>query len=136
MKETLTCASCGKSWKRELKRGRKPKLCKKCIADLADSPVVEKVDKTAQRTVVAEKIETTSSSAPTEPSPEIPMKKIWNMLQPRPSNWKTLAEETADGSSWRCPKCKWTLDLLLPVTDVPSHKCTPASRSQRLERLS
>lgn len=33
MKETLTCTSCGKDWKREVTRGRKPKLCKKCFKD-------------------------------------------------------------------------------------------------------
>lgn len=29
-KETLTCESCGKSWERYSRRGRKPRVCEEC----------------------------------------------------------------------------------------------------------
>lgn len=41
--ETLTCENCSRKWKRELVRGRKPKLCPKCITVSVDSPQIKKV---------------------------------------------------------------------------------------------
>jgi len=57
------------------------------------------------------------------------------MLHPKPTNWRELVEATKNGSTWQCPRCKWKMEVSVPLTDVPTHKCTPISRSQPLERI-
>lgn len=68
--ETLTCENCSRKWKRELVRGRKPRLCPKCLT------VPETPQRKPQRAIA------TVSANPAR-------KAIKEMAKfPAPSNWK------------------------------------------------
>lgn len=163
MKETLTCTSCGKDWKREVTRGRKPKLCKKCFKDTlkqVEEPAAEQPKRRGRPPRVAAVAETPSEPVveapkrrgrpprviiPVEPPPPPPapvqgsdltLRQIWSVLVPKHARWRELVAETENGSRWQCPKCKWVLEVSVALTDIPYHKCSPASsRVQSLERI-
>jgi hypothetical protein len=144
MKETLTCTACGKNWKRELVRGRKPKLCAKCAADYAKPAPVDPAPapKRQRRSVEAQKVSDTPPSQLSEskdPSVDssLDLHDIWDALTPRPRNWKEIKQSTANGSKWQCPHCKMIISVEISLIDIPIHKCNPASnKTYRLERIS
>lgn len=140
MKETLSCLECGKDWKRDLVRGRKPKLCPKCTANIIKSTTPQKSVQKADRSVPAKKISKTEAvaSAPVSDATHIDLDlhDVWTALTPRPSNWKQIKESTAKGSTWECPRCKHRISFTISIIDTPYHKCNPnQTKTIRLERV-
>lgn len=162
MKETLTCTSCGKDWKREVTRGRKPKLCKKCFKDelkqqqtktaakvkakavkakvVKATPVEETVPEQPKRRGRPPRVVIAEVPSPPPPAPiqssELTLGQVWNVLVPKHARWREIEAETENGSRWQCPKCKWILEVNVALIDIPYHKCSPASsRVQNLERI-
>lgn len=151
MKETLTCTICGKDWKRDVTRGRKPKVCKKCFkqslkissASSSNTHSPDVASSSPKRSIKAAKVnENTTVSEPYSiadnsavPSANLTIRQVWSMLHPKPTNWRELFQDTKGGSVWQCPKCKWIMHVSVPVTDIPTHKCTPLSKSSPLERV-
>lgn len=139
MKETLTCTSCGKDWKREVTRGRKPKLCKKCFKDTLKQVKHSAAEQPKRRgrppRVIISVEPPLPPPAPVQSS-DLTLRQIWNVLVPKHARWRELVAETENGSRWQCPKCKWVLEVSVALTDIPYHKCSPASsRVQSLERI-
>lgn len=134
MKETLTCTDCGKNWKRERVRGRKPQLCPKCTTQVAAAQVIRPA-KASKVTPPAATETTPTPAVQSAGNASLTVAKVLDIMHPRPTNWKQLNEETANGSQWQCPRCKWILTLSVGVTDVPVHKCSSASKVYPLERI-
>jgi hypothetical protein len=132
MNETLTCTVCSKKWKREKLRGRKPLLCPKCVKD-QNIPLPEISSKPLPIPLVQSDVKNdliTSSDFTLTPG------KVYTALHPKPSNYKDLLQQTRNGSTWKCPNCNHILILEIPVSDIPTHRCTPNMVSVKLyERI-
>lgn len=126
MQETLVCESCNKSWKRQVSRGRKPKLCKQCFKKTIEnnSQVVSKT----KDPVPVEKVEKKESV-------NITPGDVFKAIFPSSTDAKKLIEETKNGSLWKCNKCNATLEVHVPLSDIPTHKCGVSSRSVYYERV-
>lgn len=123
MKETLTCETCGKNWKREISKGRKPKNCLKCAPKI--EPQKTKQAKPirlveAKKPVVEQKVEIESKKE----FDTLTKGKVYQSLYPLPDNSQELFNETKNGSKWRCPNCKYVIDIPIGVTAVPTHTCS------------
>ena len=128
MNETLTCTVCSKKWKREKLRGRKPLLCPKCVK-AQDLPFPK-----TSPTVLVQPITKTDSIDLSDFT--LTPATIYAALHPRPSNYKDLIEQTKNGSTWKCPNCNNLLELEIPISDIPTHRCTPNMVSvKRYERI-
>lgn len=130
MQETLVCESCNKSWKRQVSRGRKPKLCKQCFKKSINkpsqvSPKPEKIATKIEEVVQVEKKETASITAGD----------VFRAVFPASTDSKKLIEETKNGSVWSCKKCGATLEVHVPLSDIPTHRCGVSSRSSYYERV-
>jgi predicted RNA-binding Zn-ribbon protein involved in translation (DUF1610 family) len=132
MNETLTCTVCSKEWKRERVRGRKPLLCPKC-ARAQDLPLPKSVPTSLTAPLVQSDIKNDSiASSDFTLTPG----KVYTALHPKPSNYKDLLQQTRNGSTWKCPNCNHVLKLEIPVSDIPTHRCTPNMVSVKLyERI-
>lgn len=127
MNETLVCESCNKTWKREVTRGRKPKLCKKCFKDSLKTDSIKK-----------------ESAAPVQKPVEPPAQKervkisyadVFKAIYTTSIDSKKLIDETKNGSQWKCSRCGATLEVHVPLSDIPTHKCGISSRVQNYERV-
>ena len=146
MKETLTCTTCSKKWKRERSRGRKPHLCPSCIKQTAPVKVskieTQKAKKT--RAVPAKKISTqqqplemvASNNQSSSKDGDITVGQVFAAYHPRHPKADELIEQTKGGSVWRCTHCKKEIKLHLPVTAPPTHKCSDSGKSKTCERIS
>lgn len=123
MHETLVCESCNKSWKRQVSRGRKPKLCKQCFKKSINKSA-EPAKKNAEPVVVEKK-----------ESINITPGDVFRAVFPSSTDAKKLIEETKNGSQWKCTKCGATLEVYVPLSDIPTHKCGVSSRSAYYERV-
>lgn len=123
MKETLTCSSCKKNWKREKSRGRKPVFCPSCTKKIVNSKPEKVVKKEVQLKTEQPKSEIVSIS-----KDEFKIKNIISQVYRDyyPEN-KDLIEETKNGSHWHCPRCRQDLVIHVPVCAVPTHHCPPNS---------
>jgi hypothetical protein len=71
-----------------------------------------------------------------EKFPDLTVAKVVNSIIPRYSKAEELAEQTKNGSQWKCPTCSHVLKMLLPVTAPPTHKCTPNTVTSKIcERI-
>lgn len=123
MRETLTCLECGVTWQREVARGRKPKLCKKCFKqNILNEPVVQNDKKSGS--TIEEKV-----------SNKISIGTVFKALHPTTVDPQKMISETKNGSKWYCQKCKSTLEVNVPLTDIPTHKCGVSSKQQYYERV-
>lgn len=141
MKESLTCNSCGCTWKRDKTRGRKPHFCPKCVKAqaLEELKPVEKKSKPAPEKVIvkrgrkAKPIAQSNSESEVEvnkevkvkPTSELTISKVISSFHPKPANYKELQESTKNGSTWKCTNCGNILKLEISITDIPVHRCTP-----------
>lgn len=137
MKESLTCNSCGSTWKRDKTRGRKPNFCPKCVkAQTINEPKVK--EKTAKSTRVVKakrsiKAVIKEEQAIVKDAQEIKVRshsdltvsKVLQSFHPKALNYKEIQESTKNGSTWKCTNCGNILKLEISVTDIPHHRCTP-----------
>ena len=132
MNETLTCTVCSKEWKRERVRGRKPLLCPKCVK-AQDLPLPKTVPASLPDPLVQSDIKNDSiASSDFTLTPG----KVYTALHPKPSNYKDLLDQTKNGSTWKCSNCGHILKLEIPISDIPTHRCTPNMVSVKLyERI-
>lgn len=126
MEEELTCTSCSSTWKRTKLRGRKPLLCPKCSSlESTSIKISEPQVQQSEPKVLNSEISDLSVS------------KVHRQLHPRSSDYLDLRESTKKGSKWQCPGCNATLVMYLPLSAVPTHRCTPNTVSvktmQRIE---
>lgn len=123
MKESLTCSSCNKTWKREKSRGRKPILCpsctKKALALKQEKPIKQ---------IVKKEIEQPKAEIVSISKDELKIKNIISQVYRDyyPDN-KDLVESTKNGSHWHCPRCRQDLIMHVPVCAIPTHHCPPNS---------
>jgi Zn-finger protein len=130
MNETLICETCGKKWKREVSRGRKPKNCLKCIVKIESQKVkenkplrlVEAKKKTVKKVETETEIKIETETKKTFDN--LTKSKVYQSLYPLPDNSKELFNETKNGSKWRCPNCKYVIDVPVGVTSIPTHTCS------------
>jgi predicted RNA-binding Zn-ribbon protein involved in translation (DUF1610 family) len=137
MKESLTCTSCGSTWKRDKTRGRKPHLCPKCVkaeviatvkpANKETKKLTVKRGRKAKPIVETEikpevKINTEIKNKTTS---DLTVSKIMQSFHPKSSNHEELRESTKNGSTWKCTNCGNILKLEISITDIPTHRCTP-----------
>lgn len=111
MDEQLICTLCNKTWSRPKTRGRKPNFCPQCVVSSSSQEQLPKSDKDSCSNDSGSSKDKTLS--------------VYQYLYPKPSNYKDLIESTKSGSVWKCPSCGDILKLLVPITDVPTHRCTP-----------
>lgn len=121
MEEELICTSCSSTWKRARVRGRKPLLCPKCLSSQSTPIEVSQpqVENSQPKNVVSEFSDLSPS-------------KIHRQLHPRSSDYLDLLESTKKGSKWRCPACGSELVMLVAITAIPTHRCTPNTVSVKL----
>lgn len=141
MKESLTCSSCGCTWKRDKTRGRKPHFCPKCVKAQALDEIksVNKKQKITSEKVIAkrgrkakpvlesnfqQKVED-NKEVKIKQTSELTISKVINSFHPKPANYKELQESTKNGSTWKCTNCGNILKLEISITDIPVHRCTP-----------
>lgn len=144
MKETLTCSSCSKSWKREVSRGRKPVQCPKCVAKslVVHSKAKEKVRKVKATPIVVEEITVieelkSEETLPANSNTRSNIAKVYRDYYPKSTDYEQLMESTKNGSLWHCPACKKDLQCHVPLCDIPTHRCPPNStRVKKFERIS
>lgn len=145
MKETLTCTTCSKKWKRERSRGRKPHLCPSCIKKTAPVKVskIETQKPKKTRAVPAQKIseqqpplEMVASNSSSSKDGKITAGHIFAAYHPRHPKADELLKETKGGSVWRCTHCKTEIQIMLPVSAPPTHKCSDNGKSKICERVS
>lgn len=137
MKESLVCTSCGRTWKRERTRGRKPVFCPTCSVP---SPTIPKTrsPKSTPRTAVPVSTQNSpvSSSVENSSDKKLTVSKVLQSLYPRPKDAEELREATKNGSSWKCPSCGHIIVLYVSISDIPTHRCTPDTVSVKLcERI-
>jgi rubrerythrin len=145
MKESLTCEQCGKVWKRELTRGRKPKICKTCFKSAlklktktpqAAKPQLRSVPtrKAAVATPITvsgfENVSVVASADDKDPNWNektfgLTVRDVFSAFHPKPKNYRELAEQTKNGSTWQCTKCKAIIEVALPLIEPPTHVCSP-----------
>lgn len=129
MEEELTCTSCSSTWKRTRLRGRKPLLCPACTS--LESTVI----KLASPEVKISESEVVPKNTSSESS-DLSVSKVHSMMHPRPVNYQDMLESTKKGSKWKCPGCGSILTMLVGISDVPTHRCTPGMVSLKLmERI-
>jgi hypothetical protein len=92
--ETLTCEQCTKKWKRQPARGRKPRLCPKCLASAQAS-----VSMPPARSVKAEKQPAKVSSTAFQ-----------EYKFPAPT-------------SWLCSSCGVSVETTISLQYEPTHQC-------------
>jgi hypothetical protein len=69
-------------------------------------------------------------------SSDLSVSKVHSMMHPRPVNYQDMLESTKKGSKWKCPGCGSILTMLVGISDVPTHRCTPGMVSLKLmERI-
>lgn len=124
MEEQLTCSVCQKSWTRTKARGRKPLVCPTCLS--TGSTFIPVPDKSSD----SKKTDKPFFS-------DLSISKVHGLLHPKPSNHQDMLESTKKGSTWKCPGCGSILTMLVGITAVPTHKCTPDTVTVKLmERIS
>jgi hypothetical protein len=139
MKETLTCSSCRKSWKREKARGRKPLVCPKCARSnaLVSQPIQnQKPIKTEPKKAIKTqpKIVPKTQETQTTKSSRFDISVVYKTLYPKVED-KQL-ENQKSGSSWKCSSCGYVLKVFIPICDIPVHKCSPHMISEKqLKRI-
>jgi NAD-dependent SIR2 family protein deacetylase len=138
MKETLTCTSCSKTWKRESIRGRKPKFCPKCVK--ASQKDIQKKSSTLSSSVKAKKKQSSETDLKEPANVEDSLNdssilsslsygKVYSSFYPPHPDADDLMESTKNGSSWQCPSCKLIVRPSIRISQPPTHKCTPNSAS-------
>lgn len=131
MEEQLVCSICQTQWNRIRTRGRKPIVCPDCISSGNTFIPTPQVSNSA--------IPNTEKSNDNQSSDfgGLSLSKIHSLLHPKPLNHQDMLESTKNGSKWKCPGCASIVTLLVPVTAVPTHKCTPNTVTVKLmERIS
>lgn len=133
MKETLTCSTCNKTWKREISRGRKPTLCPKCFIKEKNS------------TAPSRKITKNPPVKPPPPPPPveepqavepISIAQVFRDYYPKPNNYQELIESTKKGSLWHCAKCNKELKCNIALSAIPVHTCPPnTGKIREYERI-
>jgi len=138
MKEKLTCTQCGKGWRREKTRGRKPHQCPKCVKSQQQTPppqkqIVQTQQITPKRKIKAKPLaaQANTNASHNEDEQEISVGKIYHYYHPTDDK---LREETKGGSKWKC-RCGYTLEIKFSVTATPTHKCTDNSKSVPMTRI-
>ena len=112
MKETLTCTVCDKKWQRVRARGRKPILCPACAAqEVADN----------EELVITPKIETHNTDL--DPSVKDVLCNVYNSYYPKDINVYKMTE-SKPRVKWLCVHCNFQMVSVIPLTDVPLHKCS------------
>jgi len=127
MKETLNCSSCGKNWKRDRVRGRKPIFCPKCVANNTEPPkeIIQNITKPVEK--VEHKVQDTEKDSL--------LHDVYKFFYPKVTDDQLKNQKS--GSKWQCPSCNYLLTLYIPISDIPYHKCTPSSTTGReLKRIS
>lgn len=133
MKETLTCTSCSKTWKREKARGRKPNLCPKCQkASIVQASQQPKVVERVKRNIKAKPLQVVATSnLPIEEDPKdnseikISIADVYRDYYPSPSD--ELIESTKNGSKWYCPSCGKKVRSEISLSAIPTHRCPEKS---------
>lgn len=143
MRETLKCEQCEKNWRREKTRGRKPKLCPKCLkAFQAAQPrkavvEVQKIEPKKVRATRKDKVAIINSAEQhASLDKTITVGTVYRHYHPQPPDADELRAATKGGSTWRCTFCKHEIKLFLPVSAPPTHKCSETSKSKPCERIS
>jgi hypothetical protein len=111
--ETLTCEQCSKKWKRQPSRGRKPRLCPKCLTapQKASQPI-------------------------SQPSQPVTAKKPATKLQQNVTPATKLQQNvTADykfpgPTKWMCKTCGTSIKTEISLQYEPTHSC-----QKRLRRV-
>jgi rubrerythrin len=133
-KETLTCNTCGKNWKRIPLRGRKPHQCPKCVKTSQQTQnTTVKVQQIKPRKIAATQVATVQASA-SNASPdkdEISVGEIYQYYHPADEK---LKEETKGGSKWQC-RCGYILEIKFSLSAVPTHRCSDNSKSVQMKRI-
>jgi rubrerythrin len=94
--ETLTCEQCSKKWKRQPSRGRKPRLCPKCLAapQEASQPI-------------------------SQPSQPVTAKKPATKLQQN----VTADYKFPGPTKWMCKTCGTSIKTEISLQYEPTHRC-------------
>lgn len=116
MEEILTCESCRKQWSRERSRGRKPRFCPSCLSSEAHLSSLT----SSQTSNIELKPESLTSD-------KFDISKVYSALLPKNPNAESLIESTKNGSKWKCPSCGNRLIIHVPISDIPTHRCTPTT---------
>lgn len=128
MQESLICSVCNKTWKRNKTRGRKPTTCPKCLR--ASAPLSE-----LNKDLIQNK-NSSSQLVHTKPSSDVTPNQVYQFLYPKDPSHKELLEATKNGSVWKCKGCGHTFKLEVPISAIPTHKCSPNSSKINLyERI-
>ena len=136
MNESLTCTSCSKVWKRQRTRGRKPLLCPKCTKEQTVNIPVKKTSRKIIAKPISESLSTPEKEVQTKTKSDLTLSKVINTLIPKRPDAAQIAESTKNGSVWQCPACKSTIEMCLPLNDIPTHRCTPDTVSLKfMERI-
>lgn len=143
MKEKLTCSQCGKNWRREKTRGRKPHTCPKCtLASVKPQPkktVVQltevKTTRVKKRIIQVEPVAQVTSSNASSDQNDLSVGKVYQYYHPLPPDAEELRESTKKGSTWRCTRCKYEFKVPVSISAPPTHKCSENSKSNPCERI-
>lgn len=140
MKETLTCATCKGTWKREKSRGRKPTTCPKCIKAIEKAALKAEKEKTIK--VKSSKKEELVVESQVEPEvvhtkSQVSIYDVYRNIYPKPANYNEFFESTKNGSEWICKSCKKTYHSHVALVVPPTHRCPPKSSNvKEYERVS
>jgi rubrerythrin len=128
MEENLVCSVCEKSWTRTKTRGRKPLVCPACLS----SGTTFIPTSTSQFESKTETLTTQSVN-----QNDLSVSRVHSMIHPKPANYRDMLESTKKGSKWKCPGCGAVLTMMVAISDVPTHRCTPSMVTLKImERIS
>jgi predicted Zn-ribbon and HTH transcriptional regulator len=140
MIEKLTCNQCGKGWRREKTRGRKPHICPKCSSAAIKKQKLNVVPIQQVKSISIKKhfpiLEPlyAQASKSQQNKNELTIGEVYNYYHPSHPNAQEFIESTRKGSTWRCTSCKYEFKVYLPISAPPTHKCSENGRSHPCKR--